>query len=690
VQEQTGKLIDSYSYDGLGQLIQKKRSIEGKAYSITYRWDNFGRQRSVAYSNGFSVYYSYDSGGQVKAVTGFVGGKLVQYVKTVHYDQYGSRTRVEYGNGVVTTYTYDEAMHRLIQLQTKQGDSSYQNTQYTYDKVGNILTRTENGVVMSDSNPKTITHCYSYDKLYRLTQAQGSITEEGNTVHSYTNTFTYSAIGNIMSKLQTVKVKGEQDPNLSYNYTYTYASTKPHAVTNINDNMTYRYDANGNMTALYDTAKNYNRILQWDEENRLIKTVDTTSGNSVTTSYTYDTKGMRIIKDGPYGKTLYIDTGYVETNEAMVSNHVFMGNTRVASIVKHKDEPQPATYYYASDHLGSSSVLTNDTGSYYERLEYLPYGEVWVEDAAINSNYRTPYKFTGKELDKETGLYYFGARYYDARMSRWISTDKYLERYLPIKGNVELDNLPGMGGIYNSINLDLYCYVRGNPILYLDPDGHLLKEFGEWLNKAGADANKAISTSRPVRSLHNAGKYMNENPKDAMLIAGGIAAGATFIPIGMALAPEAMAAVAKIAAKQTVKQGIKKAAVSGAIQAVANVSSNVCVNHDKSVEGNVTTGLVGFGVGSVSSLAGTWGFFEKSAATFIAGAFGDYANQKISGNQIDYSKVALSGIMNMVGSHITGPAIQSARELRLGESAAVQSGFTIPATWGIDALYKQP
>ena len=464
---------------------EKKRSIEGKTYSITYRWDNFGRQRSVAYSNGFSVYYSYDSGGQVKAVTGFMGGTLVQYVKSVHYDEHGSRTRVEYGNGVITTYTYDDAMHRLVQLQTKRGDSSYQNIQYTYDKVGNILTRIEDGVVMSDSNPKTITHRYTYDTLYRLTEAEGSIKEEGNTVHSYTNTFTYSPIGNIMSKLQTVKVKGEQDPNLTYNYTYTYAGTKPHAVTNINDNLTYRYDANGNMTAIYDTAKNYSRILQWDEENRLIKTIDTTSGNSVTTTYQYDTKGMRITKDGPYGKTVYIDTGYVETNANIVSNHVFMGNTRIASIVKHKDESQPATYYYASDHLGSSSVLTNQTGSYHERIEYFPYGEVWVHNKALESGYSTPYRFTGKEMDPETGLYYFGARYYDARISRWISTDPALEKYFPKHNDYDTEHdfywyilndasgkLPGMGGVFNAHNLDMYCYSLNNPVKYYDPDGN--------------------------------------------------------------------------------------------------------------------------------------------------------------------------------------------------------------------------
>ena len=140
---------------------------------------------------------------------------------------------------------------------------------------------------------------------------------------------------------------------------------------------------------------------------------------------------------------------------------------------------------YATDHLGSSSVLTNNDGSYHERIEYLPYGEVWVEDAAINSNYCTPYKFTGKELDKETGLYYFGAKYYDARISRWISTDPALEKYFPKPNDYDTEHdfywyilndasgkLPGMGGVYNVLNLDMYHYAGNNPVKLVDPDGN--------------------------------------------------------------------------------------------------------------------------------------------------------------------------------------------------------------------------
>ncbi|MGB4270654.1 MAG: RHS repeat-associated core domain-containing protein, partial [Spirochaetota bacterium] len=303
---------------------------------------------------------------------------------------------------------------------------------------------------------------------------------------------TYSSIGNIMKKLQVVKVKGQDDAGLTYDYTYSYESNKPHAVTNINDNLTYRYDANGNMIAVYDTAKDYNRVLYWDEENRLTKTVDTTNGSSTTTQYAYDTKGMRIIKEGPYGKSIYVDTGYVEsagagaTTPTIASNHIFVGNTRVASIVKHKDETQPATYYYATDHLGSSSVLTTNNGTYYERIEYLPYGETWVEDSAQSSGYSTPYKFTGKELDKETGLYYFGARYYDARISRWISADPALQegKYFPKPGDYDTEHdfywyleqdgskkLPGLGGVFNAVNIDVYHYANKNPVRFIDQKG---------------------------------------------------------------------------------------------------------------------------------------------------------------------------------------------------------------------------
>ena len=76
-------------------------------------------------------------------------------------------------------------------------------------------------------------------------------------------------------------------------------------------------------------------------------------------------------------------------------------------------------YFYHPDHLGSTAYVTDADGEIYQHLEYFPFGETWVEESA--NTQRTPYLFTAKELDEETQLYYFGARYYDPRTSVWQS-----------------------------------------------------------------------------------------------------------------------------------------------------------------------------------------------------------------------------------------------------------------------------
>ena len=128
-------------------------------------------------------------------------------------------------------------------------------------------------------------------------------------------------------------------------------------------------------------------------------------------------------------------------------------------------------YFYHKDHLGSSSIITNENGEVTQRIEYLPTGETFIEQQ--DTSCVSPHKFNGrsalrdafrakrgkKELDEETDLYYYGARYYDPRLSLWLGTD-------PMQGKY-----PG---------ISTYCYTVGNPVKFIDPDG---REKLQGLNK---------------------------------------------------------------------------------------------------------------------------------------------------------------------------------------------------------------
>ena len=145
------------------------------------------------------------------------------------------------------------------------------------------------------------------------------------------------------------------------------------------------------------------------------------------------------------------------------------------------EEQKVKRYYYHSDHLGSAQFVTDWKGRQYEHIEYTPYGELWIEEVAAGLD-KLPFRFTGKELDEETGLYYYGARYLDPKYSRWLSGDPALGEYIPQapvndEAKKHNENLPGMGGVFNVVNLHLYHYAGNNPVKYTDPDGNFIASY---------------------------------------------------------------------------------------------------------------------------------------------------------------------------------------------------------------------
>ena len=131
------------------------------------------------------------------------------------------------------------------------------------------------------------------------------------------------------------------------------------------------------------------------------------------------------------------------------------------------NEEKKVKQYYHNKNLGSEQFVTDWKGRQYEHIEYTPYGELWIEETAPGID-KLPFRFTGKELDEETGLYYYGARYLDPKYSRWLSGDPAITDYMA-------GTSAGEGGIYNTVNFNVYHYGGNNPIKYVDPDGNVYR-----------------------------------------------------------------------------------------------------------------------------------------------------------------------------------------------------------------------
>ena len=125
-------------------------------------------------------------------------------------------------------------------------------------------------------------------------------------------------------------------------------------------------------------------------------------------------------------------------------------------------------YFYHPDHLGSSSYITDREGRITQHTEYIAFGEVLFEEHSTSKT--MPYLFNGKELDTETNLTYFGARYLDMKTSLWLNTDP-LSGYNPIQETEHYIDGQHNNGVFNPMNHNTYGYTYNNPVIYVDPTG---------------------------------------------------------------------------------------------------------------------------------------------------------------------------------------------------------------------------
>jgi RHS repeat-associated protein len=207
----------------------------------------------------------------------------------------------------------------------------------------------------------------------------------------------------------------------------------------------YQYDGNGNII-----ADSYNGIafIQYDINNLPIA-IYKTDGTKM--EYSYDVGGERVRKYDGTANTYYVHGANGQT-EAVTKDDPTATVFHIDDIGYAQMQGSAWTRaYYLKDHLGSVRMTVLDIGGIIGYDDYYPFGMIMPRRSSNSGNAAGRYKFTGKERDVETGFDYFGARYYDSRIARWLSVD-------PLAGGT-----PGWTP---------YRYCFNNPLIFLDLDGN--------------------------------------------------------------------------------------------------------------------------------------------------------------------------------------------------------------------------
>jgi RHS repeat-associated protein len=378
-----------------------------------------------------------------------------------------------------------------------------QSLAYVYDPVGNVAhigDEAQQAIFFANRRIEPSTD-YRYDALYRLVEATGREQlgtggtasaygpddsarmnqpqpGDGMAVAGYIESFVYDAVGNLLSQRHL----GTNPANPGWSRSFTYAETsliedgsggtsvKPSnrlsqsKVGTAGSPSAFAYDAHGNMIRMPHLGAGAAPNMHWTYRDQLAR-VDLAGGG--TAYYVSDASGQRIRKVWEKSGSLVEERIYLggfeifrrrKGNKRLIREtlHINDGTRRVVLVETRtldsagKDPaPAQAIRYQLGNHLGSATLELDEQARIVSYEEYSPYGSTTYQ--AVRSQTETPrrYRFTGKERDEETGLYYYGARYFAPWLARWTASDP-----------LGVDDGP-----------NTYLYVHANPVNEIDATG---------------------------------------------------------------------------------------------------------------------------------------------------------------------------------------------------------------------------
>jgi RHS repeat-associated protein len=407
-----------YDYDVMGKITMETKQINGLNYRTQYTYDLNGNLETITYPGGRITTYGYNQLNKVTSITETMNGVTNTLVNNITYLPFGDVLSLTHGNGIVTTKTYNNR-YQLTGLDI----GTVKDLTFTRDNTGNITGITDNLVPAKNKS-------YTYDNLYRLDTATG---QWGTLDYAYDN------VGNRTDETTDIG-------STTYNYTL---NTNKLETTTGEKALSFSYDNNGNTTGENSRQYNYN------QHQRLTQAVE---GTDIIGEYVYNGNGQRVKKYTENGTkcTIY----HYDQNGLLIAESSSTGNVK-AEYVYLNGQPLAKiegnnVYYYHNDHLSTSTLMTDETGTTVWEGEYLPFGEALSVSGTVTNNLRFP----GQYYDAETGLHYNYFRDYKPEIGRYVEAD-------PI-------------GI-DMMNNHLYAFVGSNPMIFMDPFG--LKIQGRWVKK---------------------------------------------------------------------------------------------------------------------------------------------------------------------------------------------------------------
>ena len=421
--------LDTFAYDGAYRVTQAKQNGQ----TVNYAYDIPNRKRAVTYPSGRVITEQADLRSRLDHTDDASSTTpIVQYA----YDLGNRVVSRSYRNGVVANYTQNPN-NWILDINHIVGATQIAGFGYAYDNEGNKLYE-QKGHAPNDSE------AYQYDSIDRLTRFKvGSLVGPEIPAPSSDTRYNLDPLGN-------------WDVKITNGITETRSHNEANELIAING-APISYDGKGNLT------EDSQYQLTYDEENRLVK-VTRKSDNRVVGQYKYDALSRRVVKRAN-PSTAPMETRYFYDEKRIVEEQNNLGVTlatyvygnyidEVISMDRNND-----SYYFHQNALWSVEAITDSIANVVERASYDAYGTPFITDGSgINASKNVwgtphsaignPWLFTGRQLDEETGLYYYRARYYNSDKGRFISRWK------------DSDN-----------DLNLYQYQYGRVTFYTDPYG---------------------------------------------------------------------------------------------------------------------------------------------------------------------------------------------------------------------------